>query len=145
MKLKTRHNANKGKRMALPKVNGLFRLTRDAELKYSQEGKAILKIGLACSEKFGDKETQCFLDATVFGKMAEIISQYAGEKGTQIFLNGKLQTETWQDKDSGQNRSKQSMIVEGFDFVSKPKDSVDNDRSQNTGTKAPVVHERKLP
>lgn len=105
--------------MSLPKTIGMFRLTRDAELKYSQSGSAILKMGLAASEKFGEKETQCFLDATVFGKQAEIISQYAGEKGTQIFLSGKMQTESW-EKD-GVKQYKNSMIVESFDFVSKPK------------------------
>jgi len=128
--------------MSLCKVNGLFRLTRDAELKYSQDGKPILKIGLACSEKFGDKETQLFIDATVFGKQAEIINEWAGTKGTQIFLSGKLQTEQWVDQQSGEKRSKISMIVEGFDFVSKPKDSGDNDRSQNRGANAPVSYER---
>jgi len=105
--------------MSLAKINGLFRLTRDAELKYSQSGGAILKLGLACSEKFGEKETQLFLDATVFGKPAEILNQWAGEKGTQIFLNGKLQTESWEKE--GVKQYKTSMIVEGFDFVSKPK------------------------
>ena len=102
--------------MALCKVNGLFRLTRDSELKYTQDGKAIAKLGLACSEKFGDKETQLFLDATAFGKPAEILSQYAGTKGTQIFLSGKLQTDMWEKE--GVKQSKISMVVEGFDFVS---------------------------
>ena len=100
----------------LPKINGLFRLTRDSELKYTQDGKAILKIGVACSEKFGDKETQLFLDATAFGKPAEILSQYAGTKGTQIFLSGKLQTDMWEKE--GVKQSKISMIIESFDFVS---------------------------
>jgi len=137
--------------MGLFKVCGLCRLTRDAELKYAQDGKPILKMGLASSEKFGDKETQCFIDATVFGKMAETINTYAGEKGTQIFLIGKLQTETWVDKDSGQNRSKHSMIVEGFDFVSKPKGNGENNSGgyangsdeANRGVNAPVHHETK--
>ena len=102
--------------MALCKINGLFRLTRDAELKYTQDGKAILKIGVACSEKFGDKETQLFLDATAFGKPAEILSQHAGTKGTQIFLSGKLQTDMWEKE--GVKQSKISMIIESFDFVS---------------------------
>lgn len=105
--------------MSLPKTIGIFRLTRDAELRYSDDGKPILKMGLAASEKFGKKETQCFLDATVFGKQAEIISQYAGEKGTQIFLSGKMQTESWEKE--GVKHYKNSMIVESFDFVSKPK------------------------
>ncbi len=109
----------------------MYRLTRDAELKYSQSGSAILKLSLAASEKFGEKETQLFIDATVFGKQAEIISQYAGEKGTQIFISGKLQTESW-DKD-GVKQYKTSMVVEGFDFVSKPKGE----------QKAPVVEYTK--
>ena len=104
----------------LAKVTGLFRLTRDAELIYSASGAAILKMGLACSEKFKDKETQLFLDAVAFSKPAEILNQYAGTKGTQIFLTGKLQTETWQNKE-GKNQSKVSMVVEGFDFVSNGK------------------------
>lgn len=139
--------------MGLFKVCGLCRLTREAELKYTQDGKPILKMGLVNSEKFGDKETQCFIDATVFGKMAETINQYAGEKGTQIFITGKLQTETWVDQTSGQNRSKHSMIVEGFDFVSKPKGNGENNSGgyangsdeMNTGVNAPVHHERKMP
>lgn len=125
--------------MSLPKTIGLFRLTRDAELKYSQSGSAILKMGLASSEKFADRETQCFIDATAFGKQAEIISQYAGEKGTQIFITGKLQTESW-EKD-GQKHSKLSMIVESFDFVSKAKGESNPPQKQNTGVNAPVHHE----
>ena len=104
--------------MALPKINGLFRLTRDAETAYSQSGNAVVKLGLASSEKYKDKETPCFINATAFGKMGEIIAQYAGTKGTQIYLSGKLQTDQWQDKQTGQNRSALTMIVEGFDFVS---------------------------
>lgn len=126
--------------MSLPKAIGMFRLTRDAELKYSQDGKPILKMGLAASEKFGDKETQCFLDAAVFGKQAEIISQYAGEKGTQIFISGKMQTESW-EKD-GVRHSKNSMIVESFDFVSKPKNT-DNSSEQKPYTPPTPQYERK--
>lgn len=105
--------------MSLAKINGMFRLTRDAVLTFMQDGKAILNMGLACSEKFGEKENQLFLDATAFGKLAEILNQYAGEKGTQIFLSGKIYTETW-EKD-GTKHSKTKMTIESFDFVSKPK------------------------
>jgi len=101
--------------MSLAKVNGVFRLTRDAELKYLSNGTAVIKMGVACSEKFGEKETQLFLDATAFGKPAEILNTYAGAKGTQIFLSGKLQTESW-EKD-GQKHSKVLMIIEGFDLI----------------------------
>lgn len=113
----------------LAKINGLFRLTRDAELIMSQSGTAILKLGLACSEKRGDNESQLFLDATAFGKPAEIINQYAGTKGTQMFLSGKLQTESWQDK-QGNNRSKTTMIIEAFEFVGGKKEAQHNTAPQ---------------
>jgi len=103
--------------MALAKITALFRLTRDAEIINTNSGTTITKLGLVCSEKYKDKETTLFIDAVAFGKVGEIISQYAGTKGTQIYLNGKLQTDSWQDS-NGQNRSKISMTIEGFDFVS---------------------------
>jgi len=100
----------------LAKINGVFRLTRDAELKYTQGGTAVLKLGLACSEKFKDKENALFIDGTIFGKPAEIINQYAGMKGTQISLSGKLQTEQWVDLQQAK-RSKISMMIESFEFL----------------------------
>lgn len=121
----------------LAKVTGLFRLTRDSELKYASSGSAILKLGLVNSEKYKDKETTLFIDAVVFGKPAEIINQYAGKKGTQIYLVGKLQTEQWQDQQSGQNRSKISMTVEGFDFVNNKSDSQQQNNQQGEGYNQP--------
>jgi len=116
--------------MGLPKTIGLFRLTRDAELRYSASGSAVLKLGLACSEKFGDKETQLFLDATAFGKPAEIINQYAGSKGTQIFLTGKLQTDSWEKE--GVKQYKTSMVIESFDFVNNKGDKQERQAPQVT-------------
>ena len=121
--------------MSLAKINGLFRLTRDAELINTQSGSVIAKFGLACSEKYKDKETQLFLDAVAFGKTGEIISQYAGSKGSQIYLSGKLQTETWQDNATGQNRSKVSMTIESFDFVSN------GNKPQQQYTPPPTTYE----
>ena len=113
----------------LAKVNGLFRLIRDMELVNTQSGTTIGKLGLVCSEKYKDKETTLFIDGICFGKTAEILSQYAGSKGTQIYLSGKLQTENWQDN-NGQKRSKISMTIEGFDFVSN-KNQSNNQQQQS--------------
>jgi len=112
----------------LAKITGLFRLTRDLELRYGTSGNAIAKLGLVCSEKFKDKETTLFLDAVAFSKSAEILNQYAGSKGTQLFLSGKLQTETW-DKD-GVKQYKNSMVIESFEFVGKKSDSQGQGNSQ---------------
>lgn len=102
----------------LPKINGLFRLTRDCEMAYAQSGTAVAKFGLAASEKYKDTETKLFIDAVAFGKTGEILQQYAGTKGTQVYLTGKIQLDQWQDKNTGENRSKTTMVIEGFDFVS---------------------------
>ena len=118
----------------LASINGLFRLTRDVEMHFSSSNAAILKLGLVCSEKYGDKETVLYLDATVFGKMAETINNYAGSKGTQLYIRGKLQTEMWTSQD-GQKHSKNSMIIEGFDFVSKRTDTKGKTASHNEPAK----------
>jgi len=121
----------------LCKCCGLFRLTRDMELSYTASGMAIGKLGLACSEKYKDKETVLFLDATSFGKQAEILKQYAGTKGTQIYLTGKLQTDSWTDKE-GNKKSKTVMIIEGFDFVS-------NKEAQPQKKEMPPVYRENIP
>lgn len=108
----------------LAKINGLFRLTRDLEIATTQGGVTIGKFGLVCSEKYKNKETTLFIDGVAFGKTAEILAQYAGNKGTQIYLSGKLQTESW-EKD-GQKKSKISMTIEGFDFVSNKQQQQSN-------------------
>lgn len=118
----------------LAKINGLFRLTRDITLEYTASGMAVAKIGLACSEKYKDKEVRLFLDATAFSKTAEILSQYAGTKGTQIYLSGKLVTDSWDDKNTGEKRYKTTMTIEGFDFVS----------GQNTGAQ-PAQQQQENP
>ena len=105
----------------LAKITGLFRLTKDCEMRYANSGSAILKLSLACSEKYKDNETQLFLDAVAFGKPAEIIQQYAGAKGTQLFLSGKLETQSW-EKD-GQKHYKNSMTVESFEFIGNKQDA----------------------
>lgn len=121
----------------LAKINGLFRLTRDAELRYTNDGNPVLKIGIVSSEKYQDKETQLFLDAAVFGKQAEILNQYAGSKGTQIYLSGKLKTDSWVDNNTQQKRSKTVMIVEGFDFVSGQGNNQPNNNQANQGYSQP--------
>lgn len=107
----------------LAKIQGVFRLTRDAELKYTQDGLAILNLGIANSEKYKDNEKQLFLDATAFGKAGELINQYAGRKGTQISLAGKLETKQWVDKSTGQKRTKVLMLIDDFEFIGSRNDS----------------------
>jgi single-strand DNA-binding protein len=108
-------------------LNKLFlagRLTRDPEIKNTPSGLAIARLSIATNrrtkkgEEWVDEGT--FVDCTAFGKTAEAIHRYLG-KGRPIYIEGRLRLEQWQDKQSGQNRRKLSVIVESFQFVG-PKD-----------------------
>ena len=95
-------------------------LTRDIELRYSQAGNAIAKLGLACNDSWKDKdgnkhEEVLFIDGTILGRAAEVENQYLS-KGSKVLISGKLVLEQWQDQ-NGQNRSKHSIKIETFDFL----------------------------
>lgn len=103
------------------------RLTRDPELKYiGQKGTPVAGFAIAESERSRDAngnqiENTTFLDCTAFGKSAENISNFFS-KGSAIILHGKLTTERWQDKQTGQERSKVKMVVDSFEFpIGNPK------------------------
>lgn len=95
-------------------------LTRDIELRYSQNGSAIAKTAIATSRKFtvnGEKkEETCFVDITFFGRSGEVANQYL-RKGSKILVEGRLQFEQWVDQTSGQKRSKHSVIVETMQML----------------------------
>ena len=96
-------------------------LTRDVELKFTPSNKAVAKIGLAVNERWttpeGEKkEAVTFVDCEAWGKTAEIMGKYL-TKGKPVFIVGRLKLDTWQDKESGQNRSKMKVVIESFQFV----------------------------
>jgi single-strand DNA-binding protein len=100
-------------------------ITRDIELKSTQGGQQVAQVGLAVNRRWvgadGEKkEETTFVDCEAWGKTAENLAKFFA-KGRPIFIEGRLKLDTWQDKDSGQNRSKLKVVVEGFEFVdSKP-------------------------
>ena len=130
-------------------------LTRDIELRYSQNGSAIAKTAIATSRKFtvnGEKkEETCFVDITFFGRSGEVANQYL-RNGSKILVEGRLKFDQWVDQTNGQKRSKHSVIVETMQMLDSKDDtrSGENQRSdythgENTGVNAPVYQERKLP
>ena len=92
-------------------------LTRDPETRFTDTGLAIVKFGIAVNGGFGEKEEVSFIDCTAFGKQGEALAKFF-TKGKQILVEGRLRQERWQDKQSGANRSKLSVVVQGFHFVS---------------------------
>jgi single-strand DNA-binding protein len=98
----------------LPKINHLFRLAKEPDIRYSASGTAVCKLFLVASEKYKDKENTFWLSATAFGKTAELIANI--EKGQRVFLSGRIQTDEWTDN-QGQKRTQPSLIVESFEYI----------------------------
>lgn len=98
------------------------RLTRDVEVRFTPAGTAVAAFGLAIGRKFKGKDGQLqeettFVDAETFGKHAEACGQYL-TKGSPVLLEGRLKLDTWEDKQSGQKRSKLKVIAERVHFLS---------------------------
>ena len=98
------------------------------ELKYSATNTAITNLSVATSESWTDKNTGQKQEKTewhrvsVFGKLAEVVSNYC-DKGSKVYIEGKLQTRKWQDK-VGADRYTTEIIVSGFNSVIQMLDSV---------------------
>ena len=96
-------------------------LTRDPELRYTPNGKAIAKFGMAInrnwtSETGEKKEEVTFVDIDSFGRQAEVISQYL-KKGRPVLIEGRLKLDQWDDKQTGQKRSRLGVVLESFSFL----------------------------
>jgi single-strand DNA-binding protein len=94
----------------LNKVMLIGNLTRDPEIKYTPKGQAIAELGLAINRYYtldsGEKrEETTFVDVTLWGRQAEIAKEYLS-KGKPVYIEGRLQLDTWDDKQTGQKRSK---------------------------------------
>jgi single-strand DNA-binding protein len=96
-------------------------LTRDPELRYTPKGTAVAKLGIAVNRTWttetGEKrEEATFVDVDAFGKQAEVIAQYL-KKGRSLLVEGRLKLDTWDDKQTGQKKSKLGVVLESFSFL----------------------------
>lgn len=102
-------------------------LTRDPELRYTPKGTAIAKLGLAVNRVWTNeagekKEEVTFVDVDVFGRTAENVGQYM-RKGRPILVEGRLRLEQWDDKQTGQKRSRLGVVAETVQFLGSPNGS----------------------
>ena len=103
------------------KVILLGNLTRDPEIRYTPKGTAVTELGMAVNRVYtaenGEKrEETTFVDVTLWGRTAEIAGEYL-KKGRPVFIEGRLQLDTWDDKTSGQKRSKLKVVGEGLQLL----------------------------
>ena len=113
---------------SLNKVFLMGNLTRDPELRYgggggggTGGGSAICKFGLAVNRQWtsadGQKQEEvCFVDITVFGRQAETSNEYL-RKGRPVFIEGRLQFDQWEDRETKQKRSKLLVVAERVQFL----------------------------
>jgi single-strand DNA-binding protein len=95
-------------------------LTRDCETRFANNGTAIVKFGLAVNRRFQDadgnwKEQPTFVDVTIFGKRGEAFARFH-TKGKQALIEGQLRMDTWDDKQTGQKRSKLYVVADSWEF-----------------------------
>ena len=96
-------------------------LTRDCETRFAGNGTAIVKFGLAVNRRFQDaegnwKEQPTFVDVTIFGKRGEAFARFH-TKGKSALIEGQLRMDTWDDKQTGQKRSKLYVVADSWEFV----------------------------
>lgn len=106
---------------SLNKVMIIGNLTRDPEVRYTPKGSAVVDLGIAVNRFYttdtGEKrEETTFVDVTLWGRQAEVAGQYLA-KGRSVFIEGRLQLDTWDDRETGQKRSKLRVIGEGMQFL----------------------------
>lgn len=130
------------------------RLTRDPELKYLTSGKAVCELSIVNSRHYKDaqgnkKEDTVFLDTTLWDKQAEWVAENL-KKGRPVLVRGRLKQESWEDKTSGQKRTKMVLWTEHLTPLDWPEDGEQktggyDNRDEGNARPAPRPSEREEP
>jgi single-strand DNA-binding protein len=105
----------------LNKVMLIGNLTRDPELRRTPRGTAVTQLGLAINRSWkndaGEKQEETtFVDVEFFGRTAEVAKEYLA-KGRSVYVEGRLKLDQWDDKDTGQKRTKMRVIGETLQML----------------------------
>lgn len=93
----------------------LGRLTNDVDLRTTTNGKTVASFTLAV-DKAGKQEGADFFDVTAWDKLAELLNQYTS-KGSKLLVQGRIEQQTWDDKETGKKRSKVVVIANDTTFL----------------------------
>ena len=102
-------------------------LARDPEVRHTPSGTAVTDIGLAVNNRWFDKQANAwqedpvFIDVTLWARQAEIAGEYLS-KGSQVLIEGRLQLDQWEDRESGQKRSKLKVVGENMRMLGSRRD-----------------------
>jgi single-strand DNA-binding protein len=123
------------------KVILLGNLTRDPQVRYTPGGTAVSELGLAVNRTWFDQKTNSrreevtFVDVTLWGRQAEVAGEYLA-KGRQVLIEGRLQLDSWDDKDTGQKRSKLKVVGENMTMVGGRGDGGRNEGAGEQGVRS---------
>ena len=126
------------------KVILIGNLTRDPQVKYTTGGTAVAELGMAVSRQWFDKQSNTkkeettFVDVTLWGRTAEIAGEYLA-KGRPVLIEGRLQLDTWDDRETGQKRSKLKVVGENMTMLGS---RADGGGGGGSGGRAPAVAAR---
>ncbi|MBQ3353406.1 single-stranded DNA-binding protein [Candidatus Saccharibacteria bacterium] len=116
-------------------------LTRDPELRTTPNGASVCSFSVAVNRTYRDsggeqKEDVSFIDCSAWGKLGEMINQYA-KKGSGVLVSGRLDQRSWEDKTTGQKRSRVEIVVEDFNFTGNAARDNGNSNSFSSSNTAP--------
>lgn len=104
------------------------RLTRDPELKTTPGGSVVVNSSMAIGRRWFDKATQqkkeetTYVDITAFGRTAELVNEYC-TKGSSVLVCGQIRQDSWEDKTTGQKRSKLFVMADSIQFLDSKRTS----------------------
>lgn len=109
------------------KVILMGNFTRDPELRQTQSGTSVCRFSIAVNRSYSGqdgntRDETCYVDIDCFGRTAENIAKYFS-KGKPILVEGRLRQDTWDDKETGKQRSKMMVVLERFEFVGSARDA----------------------
>ena len=127
---------------SLNKVLLIGNLTRDIELRYTPKGSAVADMSIAVNRKWKDEggavhEEVTFVEIALWGKTAENCAKYL-KKGSPAFVEGRLEMQSWEDKQTGQKRTRLRVVGEQMQFLGSP-----GDRAGGGGAGRAAAHRRR--
>lgn len=116
------------------KVMLMGNLTRDPDVRFTPKGTAVAEIGLAVNRSYKDDngrqfDETTFVDITLWGRVAEIVGEYC-RKGRPLFVEGRLQLDSWDDKQTSQKRSKLKVIGENIQLLGGDRENQGEQRQE---------------
>lgn len=133
----------------LNKVFLIGNLTRDPELRTTPKGTAICQFGIAVNRQFKDesgatRDETTFVDIEAWGKQGELVAKYLS-KGSLAMVEGRLKLDQWEDKQSGQKRSKLKVVLDNVQFLTSRGGGGGGGQAAEEGDRQPPAPARQAP